>query len=196
VKNLYLSKEFAPGIAAALQELVGARITEVLPSLQNIFVEGLEPLGPFPGKHWAVRCRATAFRSPCPPFLSGTSLSRTRERTKRKSALSCMHSTLAFIRREADIVVCAQRRNCGRDWRGFLGSTQAWHCRRVWSFLSFGPQASPQRQEERRGPKRRVDLNQHVCLNDWLAIYSTVMMSVVHLRFCSIMALWCRRLTA
>ncbi|KAN0111301.1 hypothetical protein V8E52_008676 [Russula decolorans] len=45
VKNLYLSKEFAPDIAAALQELVGGRITEVLPSLQNIFVEGLEPSG-------------------------------------------------------------------------------------------------------------------------------------------------------
>ena len=43
VKNLYLSKEFAPGIAAALQELVGSRITEVLPNLQNIFVERLEP---------------------------------------------------------------------------------------------------------------------------------------------------------
>jgi hypothetical protein len=47
VKNLYLDKEFAPGIAVALQELVGGRITEVLPSLQNIFVEGLEPSGPF-----------------------------------------------------------------------------------------------------------------------------------------------------
>jgi hypothetical protein len=46
VKNLYLSKEFAPGIAAALQELVGG-ITEVLPSLQNIFVAGLEASGPF-----------------------------------------------------------------------------------------------------------------------------------------------------
>jgi hypothetical protein len=46
VKDLYLSKEFAPGIAAALQELFGARITEVLPSLQNIFMEGLEPSGP------------------------------------------------------------------------------------------------------------------------------------------------------
>ncbi len=45
VKNLYLSKEFAPGIAAALQELVGDRIMEVLPSLQNIFVKGLEPSG-------------------------------------------------------------------------------------------------------------------------------------------------------
>jgi hypothetical protein len=47
VKNLYLSKQFAPGIAAALQELVGTRITEVLPCLQNIFVEKLRPSGPF-----------------------------------------------------------------------------------------------------------------------------------------------------
>ena len=47
VKNLYLSKESAPGIAAALQELVGGGITHVLPSLQNIFVKGLEPSGPF-----------------------------------------------------------------------------------------------------------------------------------------------------
>ena len=47
VKNLCLSEEFAPGIAAALQELVGGRIIEVLPSLQNIFVMGLEPPGPF-----------------------------------------------------------------------------------------------------------------------------------------------------
>ena len=47
VKNLYLSKEFGLGIAAALRELIGGRITEVLPRLQNIFVEGLEPSGPF-----------------------------------------------------------------------------------------------------------------------------------------------------
>jgi hypothetical protein len=47
VINLYLSKEFAPDIAAALQELVVGRMTEVLPSLQNIFVEALEPSGPF-----------------------------------------------------------------------------------------------------------------------------------------------------
>jgi hypothetical protein len=47
VENLYLSREFAPGIAAALQELVGGRILEVLPNLRNIFVEGLESLGPF-----------------------------------------------------------------------------------------------------------------------------------------------------
>ena len=47
VKNLHLSKEFAPGIAVALQDVVGGRITVVMPSLQNIFVEGLEPSGPF-----------------------------------------------------------------------------------------------------------------------------------------------------
>ena len=47
VKNLYLLKKFVPGIAVALQELVGGRITEELPSLQNIFVEGVEPSGPF-----------------------------------------------------------------------------------------------------------------------------------------------------
>ena len=58
VKNLYQSKEFSPSIAAALQELVGDRIIEVLPSLQNIFVEGLKPLGPFQEIIW--------------PSLSGT----------------------------------------------------------------------------------------------------------------------------
>jgi hypothetical protein len=47
VKDLRLSKEFAPGIAATLQELGGDRITEVLPSLRNIYVNGLEPSGPF-----------------------------------------------------------------------------------------------------------------------------------------------------
>ena len=46
VKRLYIKEEFAPGIAAALQELVGSRITEVLPNLENIFVEKLEPSGP------------------------------------------------------------------------------------------------------------------------------------------------------
>jgi hypothetical protein len=46
VKNLYLSEEFAPRIAPALQELVGERTTEVLPTLQIIFVEGLQPPGP------------------------------------------------------------------------------------------------------------------------------------------------------
>jgi hypothetical protein len=58
VKNLHLSSVFAQGIAAALQELVGDRIVEVLPSLQNISVEGLERSGPFQeniGKFTAAR---------------------------------------------------------------------------------------------------------------------------------------------
>ena len=46
VKNLYLCEEIAPSIGAALQELVGARTTEELPTLENIFLEGLQPSGP------------------------------------------------------------------------------------------------------------------------------------------------------
>ena len=46
VKNLYLCDEFVPRIALALEELVGARTTEVLPTLENIFLEGLQPSGP------------------------------------------------------------------------------------------------------------------------------------------------------
>jgi len=43
VKNLYICEVLALGIADALQELVEGRIMEVLPSLENIFVEGLRP---------------------------------------------------------------------------------------------------------------------------------------------------------
>jgi hypothetical protein len=46
VKDLYLSKQFVPRIAPALQVLVGDRSTEVLPALQNIFLEGLQSSGP------------------------------------------------------------------------------------------------------------------------------------------------------
>ncbi|KAN0126443.1 hypothetical protein V8E52_000083 [Russula decolorans] len=46
VKNLYLCQKFVPRIAPALQELVGARTAEVLPTLENIFLEGLRPSGP------------------------------------------------------------------------------------------------------------------------------------------------------
>ena len=45
VKNLYLCEKFVPRIAPALQELVGARTTEELPTLENIFLEELQPLG-------------------------------------------------------------------------------------------------------------------------------------------------------
>ena len=45
VKNLYLLEEFVPSIAPSLQELVGGRTTEVLPTLENIFLEGFQPSG-------------------------------------------------------------------------------------------------------------------------------------------------------
>jgi hypothetical protein len=46
VEQLYLSELFASRIAPALQVLVEERMTEVLPILQNIFLEGLQPSGP------------------------------------------------------------------------------------------------------------------------------------------------------
>ena len=46
VKNLYLSDEYASvRIAPALQELVGEGMTEILPTLENIFLEGFQPSG-------------------------------------------------------------------------------------------------------------------------------------------------------
>jgi hypothetical protein len=46
VKNLYLSKELAPCVVPALQELVGGRMTGVFSTLQNIFLEELQESGP------------------------------------------------------------------------------------------------------------------------------------------------------
>jgi hypothetical protein len=46
VRNLYISEQFAPRIVPALQELVGGRTTELLPTLQSISLERLQPSGP------------------------------------------------------------------------------------------------------------------------------------------------------
>ena len=45
VKNLYLSNIFAQRIGPALQELDGDRITEVLPTLENFFLDGFGSSG-------------------------------------------------------------------------------------------------------------------------------------------------------
>ena len=45
VKNLYLSKDIAPHIGRALQELVGGSTTGVLSIVQNIYLEGIRPRG-------------------------------------------------------------------------------------------------------------------------------------------------------
>ena len=64
VKNLFISKEFTPGIAAALQTLVGERTMEVLPSLQNIFVYRIKISGSLQETH-------DSFRITLSPFLTG-----------------------------------------------------------------------------------------------------------------------------
>ena len=46
VRDLYLSEKIVPLIAPALRELVGSRVTEVLPALQCLFLEGLRTSGP------------------------------------------------------------------------------------------------------------------------------------------------------
>jgi hypothetical protein len=46
MKDLYLSKQFSPRIAPALQELTGGRTTEVLPALKNVLLEGFQPSVP------------------------------------------------------------------------------------------------------------------------------------------------------
>ena len=45
VKNIYISYNVALCIGPALQELVNRRATEALPTLENIFLAGLEPSG-------------------------------------------------------------------------------------------------------------------------------------------------------
>jgi hypothetical protein len=45
VKDLYLSREFVPRIAPTLQELAGENVKEVLPALQNLFLEELHLSG-------------------------------------------------------------------------------------------------------------------------------------------------------
>jgi hypothetical protein len=46
VKNLYISQDFTSLITPALQELDGERVTEVLPTLETIFLEGSLQSGP------------------------------------------------------------------------------------------------------------------------------------------------------
>jgi hypothetical protein len=51
VRNIYISRDFAPRIAPSLQELVGGRTTEVLPALQSLFIPGTPPIRTSRGDH-------------------------------------------------------------------------------------------------------------------------------------------------
>ena len=46
LKDLHVGQGFVLRIALALQELAGERVTELLPALQNLFIEGFELSGP------------------------------------------------------------------------------------------------------------------------------------------------------
>jgi hypothetical protein len=178
VTNLYLSKTLAPDIAAALQELVGGRIAEVLPSLQNIFVEGLEPSGPF---QESIGQFVTARQ------LCGHPVAISIWNEEEESALSCMHSTLASIGREADIVcVRSEEKLRTKLARIFWVYIHELGIAAEFDLSSLSVRKSLLKgKRNAKGPKCSVNLNpsQHLCLNDILATvsYSTVMMSVVSL---------------
>ena len=73
VEDLYLSWQFSPRIATALHGIIGEGTTEVLPSLQNIFLEKLLLLQIYRGSlRTVIRCRATPLQSPCSSFRGGT----------------------------------------------------------------------------------------------------------------------------
>jgi hypothetical protein len=46
IRNLYVAKQFVPFVTAALRELIGERTMEVLPALDNLFLEESGPRGP------------------------------------------------------------------------------------------------------------------------------------------------------
>jgi hypothetical protein len=46
VKNVYVFKAFSQCISSALQDLVGERMTDVLPALESLFLEGFQHSGP------------------------------------------------------------------------------------------------------------------------------------------------------
>jgi hypothetical protein len=46
VRDLYVAKQFVPFVTTALQDLTGERTMEVLPVLNNLFLEGFGPPGP------------------------------------------------------------------------------------------------------------------------------------------------------
>ena len=57
VKSLYVCKEFAPSISLSLKELVEERVTDVLPALNNVFLEEFKESGPV---HEAIRLFVSA----------------------------------------------------------------------------------------------------------------------------------------
>ena len=52
VKNLYVTKEFARYIFPSLKKLVGERVADVLPALENFFLERLQTPAGWEPVHW------------------------------------------------------------------------------------------------------------------------------------------------
>jgi hypothetical protein len=74
VKNLYLSRGVVPRIAPALQELVGKRLTNVLPALQGLLLEEPWPLGLVEEPHLSGAVRETIEKFVASRLLHGHSI--------------------------------------------------------------------------------------------------------------------------
>ena len=100
VKKLYLSKELAPRIVLALRELIEGRTTAVLPTLQNILLEELQPPGPVRHAIWQFVAMRLAIGHPIavspwdgfsmrfPVHLAEPTLSFPRDQAARPATLS------------------------------------------------------------------------------------------------------------
>ena len=81
-----------------------------------------------------------------------------------------MHSTLASIGREADILLCAQKEDSWSNLaRFFLGLHVLSITADFGLFFAIGPQSYITKDSERQRPESSLDLNEQVCLNDQLA---------------------------
>ena len=73
VEDLYLSQEFSLHIVPALHGISGEGMKEVLPSLQNPFLERPSPSGPVEESHRTIRDLAEPCQSPYSNFTVGPS---------------------------------------------------------------------------------------------------------------------------
>ena len=148
VKNLHLSKEFAPGIALALQDVVGDRMTVAMPNLQNIFVEALEPSG-LSKQTLRSSLPPDGFPATLSPFLRGT-----RERDERKAHRHVC--TLPWYLSDPMLTQwCALRGEIGERFWVYI---RAWHSHRVPLYrtpsVSSRARGTPRIQRQRRSESK------------------------------------------
>jgi hypothetical protein len=120
VKKLYLSNELAPRIVPALREQIEGRTTAVLPTLQNILLEELQPPGPVRHAIWQFVAMRLAIGHPItvspwgrfPVRPDEPALSLPRDQTARPAGSS--HRRQTRRRAQPSCLFCRERKiACG-----------------------------------------------------------------------------------